>query len=88
MHLVDCVDGVVEIRWTWLPYWLATNGRLKQDLERELESVVLVGNTADDLDRLHDVLCRALQDRFPGFPGLGAALQALKLVQPPEHTPT
>ncbi len=88
MRLVDYIDGALEIRWTWLPYWLATNGRLKQDLERELASIVLEGpvtSADEDLDQLHDAICRMLQERFPSFPGLGEALKALKLIRPAEH---
>ena len=76
MRLVEYIDGSLEIRWTWLPYWLAANTRLKTDLEREL-----VATNLTNPDQLHDALCRALQDRFPGFRGLSTALQALRLIQ-------
>jgi hypothetical protein len=86
MRLVQYVDGALELRWTWLPYWLATNGKLKAELERELRDAVLlngINSSQDDLDALHRHLCRRLQARFPAFEGLGDALAGLSGVQTP-----
>lgn len=84
MRLVTFVDGALELRWTWLPYWLATNGRLKAEIEKELQAFVLEHQltTSDrDLDTIHEFVCTRLQARFPGFEGLGGALLGFRDVR-------
>lgn len=86
MRLVELIDGAVELRWTWLPYWLGANQRLRTELEAELRDVALLNGLTEsptDLDALSRTLCRRIQARFPGFPGLGDALTALSVVQGP-----
>lgn len=86
MRLVDLIDGAVELRWTWLPYWLGANQRLRAELEAELRDVALLSNlteSEEDLNRLHRTLCRSIQRRFPGFSGLEAALDAFSAIQGP-----
>jgi hypothetical protein len=86
MRLVTFVDGALELRWTWLPYWLATNGKLKSELEWELQEFVLskqLTSSEQDLDTIHEFVCAQLQARFPGFEGLGDALRGFGSVRAP-----
>lgn len=86
MRLVQIRDGALEIRWTWLPYWLAVNPRLKTELERELHDAVLlcgVTTAAHDLDAMHEWVIRRLQLLFPAFPGLQAYLDGITQLQEP-----
>lgn len=86
MRLVQLRDGALEIRWTWLPYWLAVNPRLKQTVEREMrDASLLCGATTSeaDLDGLHEFVLRRLHQLFPAFPGLREHLDSLRLVQEP-----
>lgn len=90
MRLVELIDGAIELRWTWLPYWLGANARLRAELETELRDITLLNGlteSPEDLDALNRTLCRRIQDRFPAFPGLGAALGALASVQGPPPPP-
>lgn len=90
MRLVQLRDGALEIRWTWLPYWLAVNPRLKQTVEREMrDASLLCGVTTSpaDLDGLHAFVARRLQELFPAFPGLRAFLDAIRAVEEPTEAP-
>lgn len=83
MRLVHERDGVIEVRWTWLPFWLATNPKLKEDLERELRDYGLINgitNSDSDLDVLHDFIVKRLQQHFP-FTGLSTFLDSLRHVE-------
>lgn len=86
MRLVQMRDGALEIRWTWLPYWLAVNPKLKTTVERELRDAVLLGGVTTspaDLDGCHDFVARRLSALFPAFPGLREHLDGLRLVLEP-----
>lgn len=83
MRLVEFIDGAVELRWTWLPYWLATNGRLKKELDEEIQDAALMNaalTCPEHLDGLHAFVCRRIQARFPQMSGLYDALKALDAV--------
>lgn len=84
MRLVEFIDGALELRWTWLPYWLATNGKLKTELDAELKSFVLTNRLTtdpEDLDTLNEFVCQAIQRRFPAFQGLDAVLRGIGSIQ-------
>lgn len=86
MRIIQLQDGVLEVRWTWLPFWMAANPALKQLIDDELKDACLlnaVTGSEEDLDALHRYCCRRLQERFPAFPGLGRYLDALTTVQEP-----
>lgn len=86
MRFVQLRDGALEIRWTWLPYWLAANPKLKLIVEREMrDAVILQGVTTsyDDLDALHEFVIRRLSALFPAFPGLYAYLDRIRLLPEP-----
>lgn len=89
MRLVHFRDGALEIRWTWLPYWLAVNPALKTRVETELrDAVLLCGVTTSpaDLDAMHDWVCARLCALFPAFEGLGEYLGGLRHVIEPHST--
>lgn len=84
MNFVEVIDGAFEIRWTWLPFWLATNPKLKQSLEGELKVVVALNGLTDspeDLARLHRHLLRRLQELFPAIKQLDTFLDGLREVE-------
>ena len=86
MRLVQIRDGVLEVRWTWLPFWMATNPKLKEKLEEEMRDAISMGGVSEsepDLDSLHDYVVRRLQEMFPTHPGLGELVDGLKYVQEP-----
>lgn len=83
MRLVDLLDNAVELRWSWLPYWLGANQRLRVEVERELRDIALLNGltTSDeDLDALSRKACHLIQSRFPSFVGLEEALLALMAI--------
>lgn len=88
MNLVEFHQGQVSVRWTWLPYWLGSNRKLRIELEMELRDVALLNMMTEspaDQARLHRALCRSIQRRWPGFQGLEAYLGAASHVElPPE----
>lgn len=84
MRLVELVDGAFEVRWTWLPLWIATNPKLKVGLETELRTIVALNGVTDseaDLDALHRHVVVRLQEMFP-FKGLDRFLDGLRDVEP------
>lgn len=84
MRLVQERDGVVEITWTWLPFWLATNPVLKSQIEEELHTAVFLGGVTasdKDLDAAHDFVVKRFTEVFPGFSGLGTFLDGLKYIE-------
>jgi len=87
MRLVQERDGVVEITWTWLPFWLATNPALKSTIEEELHTAVFLGGLTPsdaDLDAAHDFVVRRFTEIFPGFSGLREFLDGLRQIQQDE----
>lgn len=84
MRLVQVRDGILEVKWTWLPFWIAVSPRLQQDVERFVfDASVASGVTESDadLDALHDVVVARLQEMFPAHKGLDEYLDSLKRVQ-------
>jgi len=83
MTYVHIVDGAFEFRWTWLPFWLATNPRLRVSLDGELKALVLlngVTGSPEDLLALDNYIFRRLQEMFPEVVGLGQYLRGLHQV--------
>lgn len=82
MRIIHMHEGRLEIRWTWLPLWLASNPKLKSEVERQIRDACLVNGmtTSDsDLDALHRHAIKILTRTFP-IPGLGRYLSAIKEV--------
>lgn len=85
MRIIHVHEGRLEIRWTWLPLWLASNPKLKSEVERQIRDACLVNGmtTSDnDLDALHRYTIKVLARTFP-IPGLGHLLDALREVKEP-----
>jgi len=84
MRIVELIDGAFEIRWTWLPLWLATNPLLKSSLENELKTIIAmngVTDTAADLDAIHEHVVRRLQEMFPEVKGLDSYLNGMHALE-------
>ncbi len=81
MRLVELIDGAFEVRWTWLPLWLATNPKLRTSLEGELKTLVALNGLTDteaDLDVLHRHVVRRMQELFPQVRGLDTFLDRMR----------
>ncbi len=89
MRLVQINDGKLELRWTWLPYWIAVGPALQTEIESLMKDAVIINGmppTAASLDSISRFVCKALAKRF-AIPGLGEYLQAIERVQEPEALP-
>lgn len=83
MRLVHIREGRLEIRWTWLPLWLAQNPRLKSEVERQLRDALLVNGmtTAErDLDALHRYAVKLIYRVFP-IAGIDRFLDGLREIE-------
>lgn len=73
-----------KIRWTWLPYWLGSNPRLRQELELEVRDIMLLtGRSPEHVDILEQKLFQRIQARFPALDGLLGVLQSYRGVLEP-----
>lgn len=84
MRAVHVHGGVLEVRWTWLPFWLATHPALMEVVNTEMRDRVLLGGvtTSDvDIDALHDFVVARVAELFPAFDGLDKCLHALKNIK-------
>lgn len=83
MLLVADRDGVLEVNWSWLPFWLAINPYVKTILEVELKEFSLqnqMTNAEGDMLRLHTFLVRRIAETFPDHKGLDLYLSAISFV--------
>jgi hypothetical protein len=83
VRFVDFVDGRLEMRWTWLPFWLAAGPALHDELEVMIRDIVVLNGlpvTDDSLDRIHDLVVRLIARRFR-IGGLGEYLAAVRHVR-------
>lgn len=72
-------QGALEIRWTWLPYWLAAGPKLHGELQSLMRDTVLLNGlppTEESLDLIEEFLLREIGKRFK-IPGLVDFLRAL-----------
>lgn len=79
------IDGAFEIRWTWLPFWLATNPKLKQTLEGEMKAIVALNgirNVDEDLEKMHRHVLRRITQLFPEMKGLDQFLDGMRDINP------
>lgn len=84
MRLVHVHGGVLQIRWTWLPFWLAVHPQLMADVDRELRDCVLLGGVTtaeEDLEAMHEFVIRRVEAHFPAFEGLGTYLRGVCSIQ-------
>lgn len=77
MLLVVEDEGVLEVRWTWLPYWIGANARLMASLNDRLAARA-AADPAQTLDEHHSWLLHELQREFEGFSGLVGFLSGLR----------
>lgn len=64
MRLVKLREGVLELQWTWLPYWIGCQPGIRAAVERRLQDSVVAG-TEPDLEELSAVALTELKQRFP-----------------------
>lgn len=76
MLLVTDHDGALEVRWSWLPLWIAMNPELIAKLDRKVRECVDAGVT--DTQALHGVVVDALAREFPSIANLDKMLEAVK----------
>jgi hypothetical protein len=83
VRLVHLHGGELQVRWTWLPCWMALNPKTKEVVGREMRDLALLNGLTtrdEDLDRLHDWVRDRFCGLFPAFSGLGEYLDALSAV--------
>ncbi len=88
MKLVTVSGGVLQIRWQWLPCWLALNPQTKHVVGRELTDRVLLGGVTtsdEDVEAMSEWVRKRYAALFPAFPGLEEYLEALERVEPQEE---
>lgn len=76
---------MLELRWTWMPYWLVVSPAFQRDVERQIQDAVLLNGLPQNdaaLDRIEDFTLRCIERRFP-IPGLRAYVAALRNVEEP-----
>jgi hypothetical protein len=83
MRFAELVEGRLEIRWTWLPYWLAAGPALHNELDALLRDIVVLNGmpvTDESLDHIDQLIIRLIMRRF-NIPGLDAYLGAFRYVR-------
>lgn len=78
MYLIVENDGVLEVRWSWLPFWIAMNPAVITSLDRFVQARIAAGVT--DIPTLHADVISNLAEQFPGITGLARALDAIREV--------
>lgn len=69
MKLFHLRQGVLELQWAWLPYWLAANPNLRTEVEREVQDALLLNGitlTEPDADLLSEYALKILKKKAPG----------------------
>ena len=78
MKLIANNDGVLELQWAWLPYWMASNPQLRSELERDVRDRMLLNAISiAEIDLLHNYALDALRNRFANVPGAVAVIEAI-----------
>lgn len=83
MRLVGFQDGRLELRWTWLPYWLAAGPTLHSEIEALVRDVVIMNGMLpndESLEKIEVFIIRIIEKRFK-IAGLGQYLRALSYVR-------
>ena len=78
MKIVDFFDNALQVRWTWLPYWMASNRVVVTELDHHVRDTAILGAVTDDareLEALNQNAVRYLERKF-AFPGFGDFLTA------------
>lgn len=85
MRIIGFEGGRLELRWTWLPYWLAAGPALHDELQALMRDVVVMNGmplTEDSLDRIHTFVIDMIVKRFT-IEGLREYLVGLCYVREP-----
>lgn len=83
MRFIEVMDGRLEVRWTWLPYWLAAGPALHSELEVLVRDIVVLNAlpiSESSLDRIHKLIVHLIARRFR-VEGLGDYLAAIQHVR-------
>lgn len=83
MRLVGFFEGRLELRWTWLPYWIAAGPILHDEIEALMRDVVIINGmlpTDDSLERIERLVLRTIERRFK-IEGLLQYLQGLRFIR-------
>jgi hypothetical protein len=83
VRLVDFRDGKLEVRWTWLPYWIAAGPQFLTEIERTMHDAIIINGmppNEDSFERVENFLLRLIEGRFR-IEGLGDYLRALRFVR-------
>jgi hypothetical protein len=79
MRIVRYYKKSIELRWTWMPYWLAVSPIFINDIESLVkDAIVLNGVTGEEatLDKLEAFVHKQLAVTFP-IPGLVEYLKGM-----------
>lgn len=82
MRIVEVQEGVVGIRWTWLPYWVASNTRLCAEIEQGLKDRALlnaVTTSEPDLEAMSHCVYDLLVQKYGGNLDFCTFLAALRV---------
>jgi len=81
VHEVKDKPGVFEVKWTWLPYFLAADAELVRAVDEKLNESFSGAPPSEELmDEIHGTVIDVIMDKYP-IPGLSWYLSAIKEVQ-------
>jgi hypothetical protein len=87
MKWVYVDHGRLELRWTWLPWWIVSSPKMKTRIESHLTDLLALNaipvSTPEELltDRLDEKVKHLIATLFP-IQGLSSYLDALRKVDP------
>lgn len=83
MHLcVSRKNGVIEVNFSWMPYFMALDKTLQETIVEKLKKIAPGEQVTDELlFRLDAVIIETVNQRYPEFVGIGDYLKALKHVR-------
>jgi len=82
MRLIQLQEGKLELRWTWLPYWLAAGPALHNEIQAVMRDAVIINGmppTEDSVVRIESFVLKMIERRFK-IEGLRAYLDGLQHV--------
>lgn len=79
--------GIWEVKWTWMPYFLAADRELHKEVDQEMNKLFQNGEGADLMAKaMSGTVIKIIAKRYR-MPGLEEALRALELVDPEVKIP-
>jgi hypothetical protein len=82
MRLIQLQEGKLELRWTWLPYWLAAGPALHNEIQAVMRDAVIINGmppTDESVERVEAFVLRLIERRFK-ISGLTTYLRGLEHV--------